>query len=192
MIRMRGEGASFPAVATYLARKHKKPVKIGESQGYYSLCDVWMLHREASAGYPMIPPRSSQADWIGVQPAAGGSDVPAPTPEMGGQRRITGGSWKSQRFPTPLATQSQTRPLKPLPTTPHPGTGCNPADWPRSAGSAGSLPPSDVGLQSPPAPNLAEDTPATWWRSPLGLQNYGPWLHTPPSLAEPTLPASAG
>lgn len=80
VLRMRGEGASFPAVATYLARRHKKPVKTGKSQGYYSLCDVWMLHRAASAGYPMIPPRSPQADWIGVPLAAGGSDVPGPAP----------------------------------------------------------------------------------------------------------------
>ena len=64
VVAMRAAGNSFVDICLHLCKRElrKPPNKQGIS-GYYGLSDTMALHRAASAGYPKLPPRLSQAQW---------------------------------------------------------------------------------------------------------------------------------
>lgn len=81
-LRMRGEGYSYEAICfSFAKRGEQKPQTRRGSRGYYGLADVWKLVQAASAGYPAIPPGSSQACWPGGLPRGAGSGAGQPAPE---------------------------------------------------------------------------------------------------------------
>jgi DNA invertase Pin-like site-specific DNA recombinase len=65
VVQMRDEGHSFAAIALHVCKKEmrKPPDKKGK-RGYYGLTDITYLHRAAEAGFPKLPPRLRQAEWI--------------------------------------------------------------------------------------------------------------------------------
>jgi DNA invertase Pin-like site-specific DNA recombinase len=64
VVAMRREGKSFPAICLHLCKKElRKPPNKQGVRGYYGLSDTIALHRAASAGYPKLRPRLSQAQW---------------------------------------------------------------------------------------------------------------------------------
>lgn len=64
VVAMRAAGRSFVEICLHLCKKElRKPPNQKGVMGYYGLSDTIALHRAASAGYPKIPPRLSQAAW---------------------------------------------------------------------------------------------------------------------------------
>ena len=64
VVAMRKAGRSFTDICLHLCKKElRKPPNKKGVMGYYGLSDTVALHRAASAGYPKIRPRLSQAEW---------------------------------------------------------------------------------------------------------------------------------
>jgi DNA invertase Pin-like site-specific DNA recombinase len=64
VVAMRKAGRSFTDICLHLCKKElRKPANKKGVRGYYGLSDTVALHRAASAGYPKIRPRLSQAQW---------------------------------------------------------------------------------------------------------------------------------
>ena len=72
VVEMRQAGATYPEIALKIAKQGiQKPYMRKGSRGWYSVTDIWNLHRAALAGYPRIPPKVSPAEWhAGLQRAA--------------------------------------------------------------------------------------------------------------------------
>jgi DNA invertase Pin-like site-specific DNA recombinase len=64
VVAMRKAGRSMADICLHLCKKElRKPANKHGVRGYYGLSDTIALHRAASAGYPKLPPRLSQAQW---------------------------------------------------------------------------------------------------------------------------------
>ena len=64
VVAMRLDGKPFTAICLHLCKRElRKPANKKGVRGYYGLTDTVALHRAASAGYPKLPPRLSQAQW---------------------------------------------------------------------------------------------------------------------------------
>jgi DNA invertase Pin-like site-specific DNA recombinase len=64
VVAMRKAGRSFTDICLHLCKKElRKPPNKQGVRGYYGLSDTIALHRAASAGYPRLRPRLSQAQW---------------------------------------------------------------------------------------------------------------------------------
>jgi DNA invertase Pin-like site-specific DNA recombinase len=80
VVAMRKAGRSFTDICLHLCKKElRKPANKKGVRGYYGLSDTVALHRAASAGYPKIPPRLSQAQWRDEMQRAEKSHATQPT-----------------------------------------------------------------------------------------------------------------
>lgn len=80
VIRMRQAGVTYQGIALAFAKRNvKKPVIREKSSGYYSVADVYNLHRAASNEYPMIAPALLKDAGYAVKRHAGvvGASQPA-------------------------------------------------------------------------------------------------------------------
>lgn len=81
VLGMRRAGSTYRDIALALCKEGvQKPRKRRGSRGWYYVTDILLLCRAAQAGFPMIPPRASPAEWLAWMQHAAESGARQPGP----------------------------------------------------------------------------------------------------------------